>query len=153
MAIGKVAESENLLDIAWPAMLRGGITNIADLVYPVGSIYISANSTNPSQLFGGTWQQITGRFLLAAGGGYTAGATGGEATHTLTEDEMPRHRHGSADGGNIVTWVGRNGGGNRTMGNGTDYSGPGAYVTYTGGGEAHNNMPPYLVVYVWQRTA
>lgn len=134
-------------------MLRGGITNIADLVYPVGSIYISANSTNPGQLFGGTWQQITGRFLLAAGGGYTAGATGGEATHTLTENEMPRHRHESANGRSIMTWVGS--GGNQSTQGSSDGNllGPSAAVSYTGGGTAHNNMPPYLVVYVWQRTA
>lgn len=61
--------------------------------YPVGSIYISVSGVNPSQLFGGTWQQITGRFLLAAGGGYAAGATGGAATHTLTANEMPSHNH------------------------------------------------------------
>ena len=64
-----------------------------DNVYPVGSIYMSVNNTNPSTLFGGTWQQIQDRFLLAAGATYAAGATGGEATHTLTTDEMPAHSH------------------------------------------------------------
>ena len=64
-------------------------TTIADLVYPVGSIYMSVNSTSPATLFGGTWTQIQDTFLLAAGSTYAAGATGGEATHTLTENEMP----------------------------------------------------------------
>ena len=68
--------------------------NILETVYPVGAIYISVNSINPATLFGfGTWNQIEDRFLLAAGPTYTAGSTGGEAEHTLTELEMPAHDH------------------------------------------------------------
>ena len=62
-------------------------------VYPVGSIYMSVNSTSPSSLFGGTWVQLKDRFLLGAGDTYSAGATGGAATHTLTAAEMPGHTH------------------------------------------------------------
>ena len=62
-------------------------------IYPIGSIYMSINETNPSELFGGEWEQIQDRFLLASGSTYSAGATGGEATHTLTENEMPSHTH------------------------------------------------------------
>ena len=87
------------------------ITEIFDRIYPIGSIYISVNDTNPSVLFGGTWEQITGRFLLATGypGNNTYDGfgtikqpdtwhvypeqTGGEDYHTLTTDEMPSHRH------------------------------------------------------------
>lgn len=61
--------------------------------YPVGSIYMSVNSTSPASLFGGTWQQIKDRFLMCAGSTYKAGGTGGEASHTLTVKEMPSHSH------------------------------------------------------------
>jgi microcystin-dependent protein len=50
--------------------------------------------TNPATLWGiGTWESVQGKFLLGAGGGYTAGSTGGAATHTLTANEMPSHYH------------------------------------------------------------
>lgn len=117
--------------------------------YPVGSIYMSVNSTSPATLFGGTWQRIQDCFLLAAGSTYAAGATGGEAEHTLTINEMPSHSHDSE------TWSYRDG----SLYNWFTTS-PGSHVDWkqttinnTGGGAAHNNMPPYLAVYVWQRTA
>lgn len=66
---------------------------ILDYTYPVGSIYISANSTSPATLFGGTWSMIKDKFILLAGDTYRAGSTGGEASHKLTIDEMPRHNH------------------------------------------------------------
>jgi len=120
---------------------------LLDYVYPVGSIYMSANSTSPGTLFGGTWERIQDTFLLAAGSTYAAGSTGGEATHTLTVDEMPSHMHKmsvvkDAATGNVrwrpVSW-----------GEGTTESA----TERIGGGQAHNNMPPYLAVYVWKRTA
>lgn len=120
-------------------------------VYPVGSIYMSVNSTDPGTLFGGTWEQIQDRFLLAAGTSYTAGATGGEATHKLTVTEMPSHTHyiygGDAD---VPDWFGGSGnnyGIRQRAGRAYDY------LQYVGGNGAHNNMPPYLVVYMWKRTA
>jgi len=67
--------------------------NVLD-AYPVGAIYISASAVNPSQLFGGTWEQVQGKFLLSASANYPAGTTGGEASHTLTTSEMPSHTHG-----------------------------------------------------------
>lgn len=63
------------------------------LAHPVGSYYWSDNSTDPSLLFGGTWERVTDKFILAAGSTYTAGSTGGEATHILTTSEMPSHTH------------------------------------------------------------
>lgn len=59
--------------------------NIFDMIYPVGSIYISVNNANPSVLFGGTWEPIQDRFLLGTGSTYSAGSTGGETNHTLTQ--------------------------------------------------------------------
>lgn len=121
-----------------------------DSIYPIGAIYLSVNATDPATIFGGAWTRIEDKFLLAAGSTYTAGSTGGEATHTLTTDELPRHTHGYP-----VT---------------IDQAAPspsasevrlGAAQSYletrqteaTGNGSAHNNMPPYLAVYIWQRTA
>ena len=122
---------------------------VFDMVYPVGSVYVSVNSTSPATLFGGTWVQIKDKFLLSAGDTYKAGATGGEATHVLTVDEMPRHNH-SIDNLNA-------------SGSTTPYMtvqaqekkgyGGNVQTFFTGGGQAHNNMPPYIVVYIWQRTA
>lgn len=121
-------------------------------IYPVGSIYMSINNVNPSTLFGGTWEQIKDTFLLSAGDTYTAGNTGGEATHTLTVNEIPSHRHP----GLTVTEQPANIG-NGNSGIGLNYSGSNGgsplATAFAGGGQAHNNMPPYLVVYMWKRTA
>lgn len=134
-------------DTKWmsPALVKAVIDeNAWKVVYPVGSIYMSVNSTSPSTLFGGTWEQLKDVFLLAAGDTYSAGSTGGEATHTLTVDEVPAHSHGI---GVTSTAYG---------GSGSSYfvkSGSDLNTTYTGGGAAHNNMPPYLTVYMWKRVA
>lgn len=135
-----------------------------DNLYPIGSIYMSMNNTNPSTLFGGTWEAISGKFLLAADTTYTAGSTGGEATHALTEAELPSHYHtgiywGADYMSNHYPW-GLN---NDSVGNGfsSTYSGtrggPNAghtmYTGEAGNNQAHNNMPPYLAVYMWTRTA
>lgn len=107
---------------------------------------------------GGTWERIKDRFLLASGDTYTAGITGGEATHTLTASEIP-------DLGTFValnwynqaqytTGIFKNGGmktQDRTAPTGTEMGEN--YIKASGGGESHNNMPPYLTVYVWQRMA
>lgn len=69
------------------------INTIANIVYPIGSIYISVNEMSPQQLFGGEWEKIEGRFLLGSDNSYSLGATGGEANHTLTINEMPSHTH------------------------------------------------------------
>ena len=130
------------------AKLTGdALREVSVKMHPVGSIYMSLDATNPSLLFGGTWQQITGRFLLAAGGGYTAGSTGGEATHKLTVAEMPAHTHsayyrafptsGATDTNAFVVFN----------------TGTRANTGSAGSGAAHNNMPPYLTVYIWKRTA
>lgn len=128
-------------------------SNLVDLVYPVGSYYWSSNSTSPSTLFGGTWVQVKDRFVLAAGDSYSVNATGGEATHTLTKNEMPAHAHRASQWGGLYVWGGSNSskfaegsGGYETLLSGVDTSS-------TGGGQAHNNMPPYIVAFCWHRTA
>ena len=131
--------------------------NVFDLVYPVGSIYMSVNATNPGTLFGGTWTQIKDTFLVACGDTYANGATGGEASHTITTQELPYLGKFSA-----VSWASGNGATNGIFSKQfmyKDITAPSgsaagtAEFTAQGGGKAHNNMPPYLAVYVWQRTA
>ena len=124
-------------------------------IYPVGSIYISVNSTNPASLFGGTWEQIKDRFLLAAGDAYAAGSTGGEAMHTLTVDEMPSHCHHSEARAFLIDSGKKEGWGAAIRNIAGDYAAIPVTpnVMLTGGSQPHNNMPPYLAVYMWQRTA
>lgn len=131
--------------------VREAVNNNWLSIYPIGSIYLTVNPTfDPSVTFGGTWVQIKDRFLLASGDTYTSGATDGEATHTLTTNEIPSHSHAYTVPSNQST------------GSGLKYSPQGDPDTITfgttqtentGGGQAHNNMPPYLVVNVWKRTA
>lgn len=127
--------------------------SIFDMVYPVGSIYMSTSGTSPGVLFGGTWEQLQNCFLLGAGSSYAAGSTGGEASHTLTASEMPAHTHKTG-----------NNGGHYAFGGGSTATGPAGGSGYAtaltgidtgsaGGGQAHNNLPPYLAVYMWKRTA
>lgn len=125
---------------------------ILEAVYPIGSIYMSVNNTSPATLFGGTWEAIQGKFLLGAdSGAYKAGTTGGEATHTLTTSEMPSHNH-------AVYYPNAGADDHSAPGNYPDgpsdstYYAVGSYTSIEGGGKAHNNMPPYLAVYIWKRT-
>lgn len=147
--------------------------------YPVGSIYISVNSTNPSTIFGGTWEQIKDRFLLACGSTYSNGSTGGSAslqahTHSIpslsgSTNTTGEHSHvvtdrttsygsGSQTSWRCLSWSGTKhdywdtvsswGSGNHSHSVTTNASTSGS----TGGGNA-GNMPPYLAVYMWKRTA
>ena len=123
--------------------------NILLSVYPVGSIYMSTASTSPAELFAGTWERIKDRFLLAVGDTYTAGSIGGEAQHTLTVNEIPSHSH-TIPAQN--KWLSPDGSGedmNYSVVSNINTQASGS----TGGGQAHNNMPPYLAVYIWKRIA
>ena len=117
--------------------------------YPVGSMYMSSDPTSPEEIMGGTWVQIKDRFILAAGDTYAAGSTGGEAEHTLTVDEMPNHSHTANV---ILKKVSPTGTAQYVVIYQTDEPND-LYVNATGGSQPHNNMPPYMVVYMWQRTA
>ena len=151
---------------------------LADLVYPVGSIYMSVNNTDPSLLFGGEWEQIKDKFLLACGNNHNNGATGGSETVTLTTNQIPSHSHtqnahyhGSGTNRAFITQkddytssVGES----RASGGSSFYvpsinsnvnwygtantSSTTATNNNTGGGQSHSNMPPYLAVYIWKRT-
>lgn len=140
------------------------------VMYPVGSIYMSINNVSPSTLFGGTWEQIKDRFLLACGDNYSNGLTGGEAEHKLTINEIPSHEHqvverNSLSGKMEDFWLGTEMNGN--SGENKHYKltstsrnlqwvyslYKGLIATSVGGNQSHNNMPPYLTVYMWKRTA
>lgn len=120
--------------------------NLLDYIYPVDSVYISYSHKNPAEMLGGTWVRITNAFLWAVDSSGAIGLTGGEKTHKLTVDEIPSHSHGSvysghASGTKNFAWL-SSGGSAMAYGN-----------VPTGGGGAHNNMPPYIQVSVWRRTA
>lgn len=146
------------------AYLNGQLIVLSDIdkVYPVGSIYMSVNSTNPNTLFGGTWERIKDRFLLSAGDTYSAGSNGGAATVTLKTSEIPSHSHWEK----FISGDGRSNNYVRAAGTGSEQgvyyanqtawvqsTGEPVYTNSAGGGQAHENMPPYLVVYVWKRIA
>ena len=131
------------------------LTNTVNALIPaIGEIYISTSNEDPSIRFGGVWEQIKDTFLLASGDIYNTGSVGGEATHILTTEELPAHAHtfnrhqlwrtesvpeaGVSDG---------YGASNKTL---TVYQ---DNTSSVGGGQPHNNMPPYLVVSVWKRVA
>ena len=169
-------------------------------IYPVGSIYMSVNSTSPETLFGGEWTAINGRFLVAQGSNgasgdealnLSAGASGGKKTVTLTAGNMPYHRHSipelsmstyagfkpslkvcnvatgsTSTSDNPLTYAGANrgtSGKNNTYTGASNTGGSHTHTTdasntgYAGGSNgtatAHENLPPYLAVYMWERTA
>ena len=128
-----------------------------EAVYPVGSLYVNAiANTNPNTLFGfGTWAAITDRMMIGAGNLYAVASTGGEPTHTLTSGEMPAHTHPLTD---VLYWPVDSGHPSvveQAQSGGPDgpNSGYQTVTGSTGGGAAHNNMPPYQAVYMWKRTA
>lgn len=122
------------------------LDSLRDYIYPVGSVYISYSHVSPADLFGGTWVRIENAFLWGVDSDGTIGQTGGEKTHTLTVSELPAHSHGSvysqhATGIKDKAWY-------NTSGSSVAYG-----AVSTGGGAAHNNMPPYVQVSIWRRTA
>ena len=177
--LGNVAASEYALknDTVLNSEKLGGKTlaEIMLALYPVGAVYISANSTSPASLFGGTWERIKGRFLIGTekpennddgtspgNYNYAAGSKGGEETHKLSIKEIPSHAghlYGNAGGldgkGNAKgAWLKEiNINSSLTTSYGWNYKNNEYYPANRslGGNAAHNNMPPYLAVYMWKR--
>ena len=133
-------------------------------MYPVGSIYTSVNSVNPGTIFGGTWIEYgAGRTLVGVDTTQTefdtVEKTGGEKTHTLTVSEIPSHSHSG------IHWSTPTGKEWSDVNTGSSKDGYGLTVSAskisttswvtgnTGGGAAHNNLQPYITVYMWKRTA
>ena len=146
-------------DTATNSAKLGGktLTEIMLAHYPVGAVYISANSTSPASLFGGTWERLKDRFLLGAGDSYAAGGTGGEAAHLLTEYEMPSHNHFMPNpewtsGEYVLTWPAWSSLYKASQ-KSTEFSCAPGTTQNTGGSNPHNNMPPYLAVYMWKRVS
>lgn len=146
VAIGKVSEQDKLevaMDVEFMGEVSVGGKVLLDLLHPVGSIYQSTVETDPGTLFGGTWERIKDRFLLAAGNTFAAGKIGGEAEVTLSRFQLPGAVWASGNGENAIV----------TSTSGAAGEGYGMYTQADDWGQAHNNMPPYLAVYVWKRTA
>jgi hypothetical protein len=142
--------------------LKVNNTNIFDLIYPVGSIYISVNSTNPGTLFGGTWEQIQGRFLLGMSSSYPMGSTGGSKDAVVVA-----HTHNPANEAGYSGFI-TNSKKAFSIGDMGSQSGSGRYYPFatsafdisrntatgsTGVSGTDKNMPPYLAVAIWKRTA
>lgn len=148
-----------------------------DDIYPVGSIYMSLTDSNPSTLFGGTWERICkGKTLMGVDETdtdfNTVNKTGGEKTHTLTINEMPSHKHDvsiPSSGAHNHTTNGRVYEGNNGPAVFESFAGWGSVRDVTinstssahthtvnetnkGGNAAHNNLMPYLTCYIWTRT-
>lgn len=146
---------ETYVRILGDVRIRGNVTINDNPVafYPVGAIYMSVDSTNPSEIFGGTWEEFAkGRVLVGVDASQTefneVEKTGGEKKHTLTIDEIPSHRHAYGDyygiaGGTKFNVVAYN--------NVTSY--PEGGTVATGGDKAHNNIQPYITCYMWKRIA
>lgn len=147
MGIGKVVEYTNTLEIGLNTTFFGKVAGtIFDAIYPVGSIYLAYNHINPATLFGGTWVRLENTFLWAVDDKGGIGITGGEKTVTLTENQIPAHSHGSVYSQHATTTKDK-----------AWYNTSGASLAYgpvsSGGGQAHNNMPPYTHISAWRRTA
>ncbi len=160
---------------------QSGINLDFDLIYPVGSIYMSVSNTNPSLLFGGTWVAITDRFLIGASNTYQVSSEGGSNTAALNVNNIPSHSHSvnintSSAGNHNHSSTTRQCMGGTNQNNytvmrpygwsagpdgsqiGTDTTGNHTHnvsgnTGNTGSGESFSIMPPYLAVYIWKRTA
>ena len=133
--------------------------DLLEKVYPIGSYYWSEKNTSPSDIFGGSWTKIRGRFLFASDSNHDVGDTGGEETHTLTINEMPRHSHEYEKFCYFedISFNAPSGNWNRFPCNITNHSNSSRFLytystTSVGGGCSHNNMPPFLTANCWKRT-
>ena len=125
------------------------------MCWPIGSYYWTNKNTSPQTLFGGNWTRIEGKFVYAADNNRGVDSTGGLERVTLSVNEMPSHQHTPSGGGSFVKYkdywsCDRNGGGeSRSF---LEHGDTTSYTSYTGGGQSHENMPPYIAAYCWRRT-
>lgn len=136
------------------------VNSIKSAMYPVGSVYITYNNNNPGNFLGGTWEQFgQGRTLIGEGTGndgstsmtFTANNTGGEYKHKLTVDEMPSHSHKLYARGGQTAQTSSPFAANKPILQGSNSYG--FDVSKAGGDGYHNNIPPYITVFFWRRTA
>lgn len=144
---------KNIMNENVAGNLQNQIDNIWNKIYPVGSIYMSANNTNPKTLFGGTWIRWgNGRVPVGVditdSNFNTAEKTGGEKEHTLTVGEMPPHSHAAIGG-----WFMNAGGTGRNQVEGGNNASFNTTTAEAGSGRSHNNLQPYITCYMWKRTA
>ena len=130
------------------------LDNILDLFYPVGSIYMSVNEIYPGAIYGGSWVKwAEGRVPIGVETNdqdfETVEKTGGEKNHVLTVDEMPSHTHILENGDNNIIADGSTGEGANVDASGQGYVQ--TKIANTGGGQAHNNLQPYITCYFWKR--
>lgn len=170
IAFGKIAEKPKTVEFSddWVVYLG---TKLLDFFYPVGRVYISTKNVSPQTFLGGTWEQIENVFLLASSTKYSAGSTGGEAEVILTSSELPIHNQAVMEQSN-TSYVYPSSRVNRATSSSGKYAlllnnTENAYVTekqtnvgrlivgdtLETRGQPHNNMPPYLAVYMWKRVA
>ncbi|MEE1053861.1 MAG: hypothetical protein U0L33_05955 [Acutalibacteraceae bacterium] len=166
----KFAELENNLNGLKEEFTWQTIDELAEAIkdkvfleaHPIGSYYWSSDPTSPESLFGGNWKQIKDVFVLAAGENYSAESTGGESEHKLSMDEMPKHTHmfnpeAGFDGINFVVPTKTSGTSGSSISENGNAHAPGHWASATwgtypmGSDQAHNNMPPYITAYCWQR--
>ena len=143
---------------AWASMRN----NVVSMVYPVGTVYMSGSTgANPRDYFGvGTWSAFaTGRTIIGVGNttdsrgenrNFGLGSSGGEFQHQLSVGEMPSHQHNAG----VLAAQGGGGLGNNHVGQGSNEINYNTRMTdWQGGNQAHNNMQPYIAVFIWLRTA
>lgn len=157
--------------------LQTYLDNIREAIFPVGAIYQTTDPTSPASLFGGSWPQIQGRFLIGQNSTYGLNKTGGEATHKLTTNEIPAHTHGSKTlkgtfwniafesgfmGSSYTGIVKPKGEANQNVATVSTLTGGGRdgfnidathEHSSVGGSQAHNNMPPWYGCYIWNRVS
>lgn len=142
---GKITGNLNINGI-----LKNNNKTILDLTYPIGSIYLSIKNTNPSSLFGGIWEAWgSGRVPVGVDTAQTefetVEKTGGEKTHKLTINEMPKHDHAYQKTSGFSSL--------KDVGGGTTWGDYLVNTSFAGGDQPHNNLQPYITCYMWKRTA
>ena len=143
--------AKNLVNGTATNVIENGDNISIGIKFPIGYIYLSTSSTNPSAYFGGTWQRISnGKVLVGVDENDTdfnaPNLTGGEKTHTLTVNEMPSHTHSYTYSTSVSDWSSR-----IPLGSNAGVGTSGAGISTTGGDQAHNNLQPYFTCYIWEK--